>query len=371
MIVQGRARQPGVAATGCAPWDRGPMGRGACVGPHLVEPGADAVAVCGSPRRVCPRMRPELRHRLTLGPLIAGAVFGLLAWDFASGRHLGLLAILAVSVAFGCRELQRMAREATGPVQIMPMVVISYCLLFSAYVRGDPTAGAYLREHSIYLIDRLQGMPLTEVLLALGLVWATLIQMSRRAWELFFTNVSLTMFGMIYIGVTVSLMLGLAMVPGTAGYYGEPGDAHAVTYANRGNQLLLLYITSCKLGDVTAFFGGKAFGRHKMAPRISPGKTWEGFACSFVGAIGGAYLLSWAFSQWCDHGPFNAWWQPAVWGLVLGPLGVVGDLAESCMKRQASRKDSGASIPGFGGWLDLFDALILAAPVAYVLALIL
>ena len=330
----------------------------------------DAVAPSSGLRTV-PRMRPELLHRLILGPIIAGAVFAALAWDFASGQHLGLLAILAISVAFGCRELQRMAREVAGPVQIMPTVVISYFLLVSAYVRGDPTANAFLRDHSVYLIDRLQGMPLTEVLLALGLVWATLIQMSRRAWELFFTNVSLTLFGMIYVGITVSLMMALATLPGKAEYYGVAGDAGTIVYANRGNQLLLLYITSCKLGDVTAFFGGKAFGRHKMAPRISPGKTWEGFACSFIGAIGGAYLLSWVFGRWCDYGPFNSWWQPAVWGVILGPLGVVGDLAESCMKRQASRKDSGASIPGFGGWLDLFDALILAAPVAYVLALIL
>jgi phosphatidate cytidylyltransferase len=160
-------------------------------------------------------------------------------------------------------------------------------------------------------------------------------------------------------------MLSLAMVHGADGYYGD-GD-----YANRGNQLLLCFITSCKLGDVTAYFGGRAFGRHKMTPRVSPGKTWEGFAFSFLGAIGGAYLVTWIFTATCAHGPFNGWWQPLVWGLIIGPLGVVGDLAESCMKRQAEVKDSGASLPGFGGWLDVFDALILAAPAAYLLSLLL
>jgi phosphatidate cytidylyltransferase len=155
------------------------------------------------------------------------------------------------------------------------------------------------------------------------------------------------------------------MIEGSAEYYG------GAAYANRGNQLLLLFIASCKLGDVTAFFGGRATGKHKMAPSISPGKTWEGFACSFVGSIGGAYLMAWIFASSCARGPFNGWWQPTVWGAIIGPLGVVGDLAESCMKRQADRKDSGHALPGFGGWLDLFDAVLLGVPVAYVLALVL
>jgi phosphatidate cytidylyltransferase len=108
-----------------------------------------------------------------------------------------------------------------------------------------------------------------------------------------------------------------------------------------------------------------------MSPRISPGKTWEGFACSFVGAVGASYLFTWALGAWTGVGPFAGWWQPAVWGLVLGPLGVAGDLAESAMKRDASVKDSGSLMPGFGGWLDVLDALILAAPVAWLLAVLL
>ncbi len=297
---------------------------------------------------------------------MAGLAMGALWLDFTTGKHLGMLVLLLVAAGVSNRELQRMASEVSGPVQIMPTMVISWCLIIAAYVRLDPTASTFLHEHNRFLIDRLQDMPIELVLLSLGMLWTTLIQMSRRAWELFFTNVSLTMFGMIYVGVTTTLLLSLAMQSGSAEYYGIDQP-----YLNRGNQLVLLFLTSCKLGDVTAYFGGRAFGRNKMAPRISPGKTWEGFAASFIGAIGGAYAMAWALGAVCEHPPFNSWWQPAVWGLILGPLGVVGDLAESCMKRQAARKDSGASIPGFGGVLDVFDALILAAPVAYVLGLVL
>jgi len=310
-------------------------------------------------------MRAELRNRLLLGPLLIAILVAASAWDFQSGRHLGFLVILAISLPFGVRELQRMERHVTGPVQILPTVIISWLMLFSTWLSGDGAAQAWLGEHAPRLAATLPTIPMTSVLLAMGMVWAVVIQMRRRAFDLFFTNVGLTVFGMIYMGITAQLMFSLAMIHGTADYYG--GEA----YINRGNQLLLLHVASCKLGDVTAYFGGRAFGQHRMTPRISPGKTWEGFAFSFVGAIGGAYLLAWLFSTTCIHGPFNGWWQPLVWGLIIGPLGVVGDLAESCMKRQAEVKDSGTSLPGFGGWLDVFDALVLAAPAAYLLALLL
>ena len=308
-------------------------------------------------------MRAELRNRLIMGPALILILTAALAWDFHSGRHLGLLVILGCSTLFGVRELQRMERNVAGPVQILPTVVISWLLLLVAWVSNDAATMIWLGEHAPPIALVLRTAPMTSILLAIGMVWAVLAQMRRSAYDHFFSNVGLTVFGMIYMGLTAQLMLNLAMVHGDVAYYGD-------VYVNRGNQLLLLYIASCKLGDVTAYFGGRAFGRHKMTPRISPGKTWEGFAFSFIGAVGGAYALAWIFTATCAHGPFNGWWQPLVWGVIIGPLGVVGDLAESCMKRQAEVKDSGTSLPGFGGCLDVFDALILAAPAAYILALV-
>jgi phosphatidate cytidylyltransferase len=199
------------------------------------------------------------------------------------------------------------------------------------------------------------SQPLVPLLLMLGLVWVVLAQMLRHATERFFANVGATMLGMVYLGVALNLLERLALVDEVHNY-------------NRGTQLVLLFLAATKLGDVAAYFGGRAFGRHKMAPRISPGKTWEGFAFSFLGSLGGVYLFDWLLAVSCPHTPFDAWWKPAVWALLLGPLGVAGDLAESCMKRDAAVKDSGTALPGFGGFLDILDALILAAPVAYLLA---
>jgi phosphatidate cytidylyltransferase len=144
-----------------------------------------------------------------------------------------------------------------------------------------------------------------------------------------------------------------------------------VANPDRGTELVLLFLAATKLGDVGAYFGGRAFGRRKLAPGISPGKTWEGFYCSLAGSVIGVYGFQALLIALGAPHPFGAWWAPTVWALCLGPLGVAGDLAESCMKRAAAVKDSGTALPGFGGFLDILDALILAAPLAVLLALIL
>ncbi|MEZ6071351.1 MAG: phosphatidate cytidylyltransferase [Pirellulales bacterium] len=130
---------------------------------------------------------------------------------------------------------------------------------------------------------------------------------------------------------------------------------------------LLSVIATVKLGDIGAYTVGRLVGRHKMAPVVSPGKTWEGLAGGLVFAVAGAWLaLNW----------FPAWFGVAAvprfgvfdwlgFGLTVGAAGVAGDLAESLLKRDAGRKDSSRWMPGFGGVLDLLDSLLVAAPVGY------
>ena len=123
---------------------------------------------------------------------------------------------------------------------------------------------------------------------------------------------------------------------------------------------LLMMIAVVKMNDTGAFLVGRVFGRHKMAPELSPKKTIEG-------GIGG--LIFAVFTSWFFFYVF----QPAsvtlpnwlLFGLVIALSGSLGDLAGSLIKRDVGKKDSGSLIPGFGGFLDLFDSLILAAPVAF------
>ena len=124
--------------------------------------------------------------------------------------------------------------------------------------------------------------------------------------------------------------------------------------------LLLFALALNWIGDTAAMYVGKAFGRHKLAPVVSPGKTWEGAAASAVGAV----LLGFLLFQ--SVGPRMPWWTILALGLVGNVAGQLGDLAESALKRGAGMKDSGSSLPGHGGWLDRIDSSLFAVPAVYV-----
>lgn len=304
-------------------------------------------------------MRPELRNRLIFGFTMAAFVIGAVAHDLAQGSHWGLLALGVIGGIAGSIEFTKLARAHATHARLAPLVVVVLLLVLVAHIGAtfswNPDAPGSTTDHAT---GTPQVLPLIPLILGFGLLWTVLAQMFRYATENFFANVGSTLFGMIYLGISLHLLQQLALIEG-------PDNAI------RGTQLFLIFLATVKMGDIGAYFGGRAFGKHKMSPRISPGKTWEGFAFSFVGAIGGAYLFTWALTATCAHAPFDGWWQPLVWALVLGPLGVAGDLAESAMKRDAAVKDSSNVVPGFGGFLDILDALILAAPVAFLLALVL
>jgi phosphatidate cytidylyltransferase len=123
---------------------------------------------------------------------------------------------------------------------------------------------------------------------------------------------------------------------------------------------LLFAFLLCWAGDTAAYYVGKNFGRHKLAPKISPGKTWEGAVASVVGGVlAGAIYAHYLIPA-------------APLGLVLtvgaagNIAGQIGDLIESAYKRWGGVKDSGSSLPGHGGWLDRIDSSLLSVPAVYV-----
>jgi phosphatidate cytidylyltransferase len=120
---------------------------------------------------------------------------------------------------------------------------------------------------------------------------------------------------------------------------------------------LLTLLGTIWIADSAAYFTGKKFGKHKLAPTISPGKTWEGVA----GALAGVTLLGLVL-----HFYFGVYNAPLIFGglWAITILGVMGDLFESMMKRQANIKDSGSILPGHGGILDRIDGIIPSLPIA-------
>lgn len=155
-----------------------------------------------------------------------------------------------------------------------------------------------------------------------------------------------TLLPVVYIGLTVGHLVGMLSLPGE-------------NMRELGEDLIVLALVVVYFGDTAAYYGGKTFGRHKLAPSISPAKTWEGATFNLLGSIGGAFLGHLWFFQALP------WPHAIALGALLGTTGIVGDLTESLLKRAATIKDSGGLLPGHGGVLDRVDSLLLAAPVLY------
>lgn len=164
-------------------------------------------------------------------------------------------------------------------------------------------------------------------------------------------NAATAIFCLIYVGFT------LLAVP-------------ALRATEDGKSLLLFLLLVVWAGDSVAMYVGRAWGRHKLAPKLSPGKTWEGAAGSLVGSLLVTGLLIVGSLQLAKHEILTISFPGPVWSWLLLAVLVnvaaqVGDLAESALKRSAGVKDSGTLLPGHGGVLDRIDALLLAAPVLW------
>ncbi|MGB5101725.1 MAG: CDP-archaeol synthase [Steroidobacteraceae bacterium] len=133
------------------------------------------------------------------------------------------------------------------------------------------------------------------------------------------------------------------------------GLARLALVEPHGPLLLLYLLVLIAAADVGAYFGGRSFGRHKLAPRVSPGKTWEGFVAGMLGAVAAALLGARLFEL-----PLLPWVAVCV---LVALVSVVGDLFESLFKRRVGLKDSGNLLPGHGGVLDRLDSLTAAGPV--------
>jgi phosphatidate cytidylyltransferase len=149
-----------------------------------------------------------------------------------------------------------------------------------------------------------------------------------------------------------SMILGIA-------YIGAPFAVLVRWRADLGPQSVLAFLIVIWANDIAAYFAGVASGRHKLAPRVSPGKSWEGAAGGLAGGLIAGLLLSSYLSL--------ARGEAAVWAVVVTIVSQAADLFESVLKRRAGVKDSGRLLPGHGGVLDRFDGILLAGPAGYIL----
>ncbi|MGH7991528.1 MAG: phosphatidate cytidylyltransferase, partial [Limisphaerales bacterium] len=176
-------------------------------------------------------------------------------------------------------------------------------------------------------------------------------QLASKSSALGITAIATTLFGLMYVPWLLNFIQKINFFPFAEG---SPKDA--------GKFFVLYFILVTKFSDMGAYLTGSLIGRHKMIPRISPGKTWEGFG----GAIFLSTVSSLVFVHFLGEKMFGMNWMHAViLGIVLSSTAVIGDLIESLFKREADVKDSGNFFPGIGGILDLLDSLLFNAPIMY------
>jgi phosphatidate cytidylyltransferase len=168
-------------------------------------------------------------------------------------------------------------------------------------------------------------------------------------------SVSCTLLGIMYVPFLFNFYMKLA--------YGF--EQSFVGISDTGRMLIFYSVVVIKITDVGAYFTGRLLGRHKMFPRVSPGKTWEGFAGGIVWAVAASMIFCY-FSGSVLGMIRLPMMHAVILGFILALSGVVGDLFESLMKRAAGAKDSGTKVPGMGGLMDVFDSLLFGVPVLYV-----
>src|SRR5688500_16765187 len=290
-----------------------------------------------------PRMERALRNRLTYGPMMLAGPSALLWLDWYVERrphHLeggiggvGILVLLLIILPIATIELATLfAAERVRPYRFISMagsgmlVLHAFATQFAAF---KPIAASTLAFIVVF------------VMLFAALQRALLKQTQEAI-----THMAGTVLATLYLGGLGWFLMALR-VKESASFTGT-------------TMVVLMILLVVKFTDIGAYFGGRTFGKHKLIPWLSPGKTWEGlfFGVLTAGLVGMA----------CAPRVSNlTWGKGFVFGAIIGGVGQVGDLLESLMKRDAEVKDSGRLIPGFGGILDVIDSPLLAAPVAYLL----
>lgn len=265
--------------------------------------------------------RPEAFSKLAVRLVTAAAYAGIMLAAIFFGRPLGLGIVLGLASAFAVIELFAFTRrEHRMPNELFGVLAAT----------AMPIAAGSWGQTGL--------MSVVTLLLVASLMWHVQFRQVRTS------DTAVTVFAAVYVGFMLAHFV-------------------LIRRLDSGTELALATIVSVWANDSFAYLVGSSIGRHKMAPRISPNKSWEGFAAGTLFTIVVWLLVGFV----ADTG--LSWAALALTGMAVSVAAVVGDLAESRLKREANVKDSGTMLPGHGGFLDRFDSLILVSVVAYYLLL--
>lgn len=267
-------------------------------------------------------------------PLLAGIVWLGEPYFTIFAAVWGLLAVL---------EFYRLARETKA----MPQVVMGTIWTVIFIVSRNPALPTLVEWRPEYTA-------IVAMVMTVGIVISLLLLLARKQKFGSFPSWVWTVAGVIYVGWLLGFIVALR---------GFDSSRSSLAVLDNGGRWVFLALLTTFGSDTSSFFVGRAFGKRKLAPSISPGKTWAGT----FGGLAGAGIVSLLFTL--NHplslGAYLNWWQAIVLGLLVSILGQLGDLVESLLKRNTGVKDSGTLIPGHGGVLDRMDSVVFAVVVVY------
>ena len=292
-----------------------------------------------------------LRWRLLLGSLIIAALVGL-CWLEAKGEAGGiaagvwLLPVAMVASLLATQELLNLL-SAAGMKPVPWLIHLANLLLVAGqwlqhrqdFIQFSSEPGIYQR-----IVASSTSLVFTLGILTLAIFLAETVRYRKSGGAAM--NIAGGVLALLYVGTMLRIAVSLRM--------------------NWGLAALVSWIVVVKFGDTGAYAIGRLIGRHKIVPLVSPGKTLEGAVGSLVFSCLGSWLMfGWILPRMAGESIAAPSWSWLAFGLLVRAAGMLGDLAESLLKRDAGRKDSSDWLPGFGGVLDVLDSLLLSAPLAW------
>ena len=282
-----------------------------------------------------------MKFRIVAGVILIGLLSGVIWLDAVLGVVWIFGGLVLLGAAGSTYEVCAMGRRVGAQPWTGLAVAGSLAFVLSNVVRvSHPAAAAWMPP--------LAGVWIGWFMLV-ALAW---LKRGRGPEDI--SDIGVTVFAATYVGGLASFLVlieGLRFPPIDLG-------------PSAGAWALIWFLFSAKSADIFAYFTGKAIGKHKLAPTISPGKTIEGA----VGGLLGSILVGCALKPLAGAaGAALSWPQAILFAVLCSAACQLGDLVESRLKRRAGVKDSGALLPEYGGFLDMVDGLIFAAPVGYAL----
>jgi phosphatidate cytidylyltransferase len=265
-----------------------------------------------------------------------------------------LTGIFLVIIVFGGLWLHPVSYLSIGLLLLAGSLYEYYRLIAATGTEPQRNAGI-LTAIIIYLISVFVAAGMIEALSYLlvmaAFLFIIIIELSRKKSKPF-DSLAHTIFGIIFISLPYSLIPFLA--------FGFNGTSTLLPglFPDFSPGIMLGFLLLSWSFDIAAYLFGSYLGKHKLFKRISPEKSWEGFAFGLLTAL----LIAWPVSIWITEPGLLSW---MIIALLISIAGTLGDLVESMLKRSAGVKDSGTILPGHGGLLDRFDSLILSLPFVY------